>query len=936
MIKQRNHKRGAADLNYPAKTQWRKGYLVQIGYAKKPGLVNQARAAVGLTVLFVTAVSVLAGNAQLKPLPGHVPAAARRLPRKGTLPAETRLNLTIGIPLSDPAGLEDFLRRVSEPSDPEYRQYLTPDQFAQRFGPSKEQYEKVVAFAERNHLKVMTGHASRLVLDVNGAVADIQRAFNVTLHTFRHPAEDRDFYAPDTEPAVDPELPIADIGGLNNYILPYPKSIQMSAVEARVVPKSGSGPSGTFRGNDFRTAYMPGVTLNGEGQILGLVQFDGFYASDITAYEAAAGLPNVPLQTVLLDGYNGIPTTGPNSGNGEVSLDIEMAISMAPGLSKIVVFEAGPTGSQNDILSSMVSRSEIKQFSCSWGWGGGPSTTTDNLFRQMAAQGQSFFSASGDSDAFANGAVDDPSQSNTPSDCPYITVVGGTTLNTTGAGGAWAGEAVWNRSDGIGSSGGVSSHYSLPSWQASLDLAAAGGSRVYRNTPDVALVAENVFVQYGNGTNGAFGGTSCAAPLWGAIAALINQQAVSLGKSTIGLINPAIYELGKGTGYTGSFHDVTSGNNTWSGSPNSFYAVAGYDLCTGWGTPTGQSLVDALAGPRDDLGVAPVSGLNYTGPQGGPFGFSETQLQLTNRGSTAIEWSLMNTSAWLVVSQESGTVPPHGMGTVEVYLNEIADGLPEGSYSSSLIVSNQISHIAHIAASSLQVGQSIVKNGGFETGDFTDWILSGRSIVNSAGDGPTVYNAVEPNSSAYQVAYSGSFGAFLGDTQLATLSQILSTVPGQSYLISLWLDNPTIGPGQRFELNWITAPGSTNTVFSVNAPAILSWTNVQFIVTATGASTTLQLGAENDSAGFGVDDVSVKPLPSVAFEAIANSGTNWIVKWRGASGLRYQVQYATDLSGHSWINLGDPITGAGQSVSLTDPDPVGANGQRFYRLVATE
>ena len=104
---------------------------------------------------------------------------------------------------------------------------------------------------------------------------------------------------------------------------------------------------GTYFGNDFRNAYVPGTTLTGAGQTVGLFEFDGFYSSDIAAYAAAAGngRTNIVIQTVLLDGYNGVPTTGANSGNGEVSLDIEMAMAMAPGLAKIVVFEGNPNNS---------------------------------------------------------------------------------------------------------------------------------------------------------------------------------------------------------------------------------------------------------------------------------------------------------------------------------------------------------------------------------------------------------------------------------------------------------------------------------------------------------------------------------------------------------------------------------------------------------------
>ena len=891
------------------------------------------------SVAIVCSLALLYGwsaeAAGLKTLVGHVPEITRGLTPKGKLASNKQLNLAIGLPMGDPAGLEDFLRRVYDPKDSAHGKYLSPSEFADRFGPTKEQYEQVIAFAVKNHLTVTGRHMNRLVLDLVGSVADVQRAFKITMQSYQHPTEARDFYAPDVEPSVDAELPVADISGLNNFILPHPRSVQMAAATANPVPQTGSGPSGTYRGNDFRSAYLPGVTLTGAGQTLGLLQFDGFYSADIAAYEAATGLPQVPLQTVLLDGYSGVPTVGPNSGNGEVSLDVEMAVSMAPGLSKIVVFEAGPNGQPNDILSAMTSHPEIKQLSCSWGWGGGPRITTDNLFKQLAAQGQSFFSASGDSDAFPSGAVDDPNQANTPSDCPYITVVGGTTLTTAGPGGAWSSESVWNRGGGIGSSGGISSHYALPSWQSSLDLSAAGGSSSYRNTPDVALVAENIFVQYGNGTNGAFGGTSCAAPLWAGLAALMNQQALALGRPSIGFVNPAIYAVGKSGYYAELFNDITSGNNTWSGSSSAFYAVPGYDLCTGWGTPRGQGFVDAFAGPHDPLTLAPAGGVTIVGPQGGPFLPATAQFVLSNSSTAPLNWSLVSTSIWMTVNPQQGTLEPSSQASVTVGVSDSATGLSEANHTANVIFSNEVSHLAQTAPVSLQVGQSIVENGGFETGDFSDWTLTGHSVVNSSLSGPTVYNAVEANGGGYQVAHSGTYGAFLGDTQLASLSQNLETIPGQSYLVSLWLNNPTSGTGQQFAVSWNPAPGTTNTLLSQNAPGVLAWTNLQFVVTASQAKSTLKIEAENDSDGFGLDDVSVKPLPVLGFQSIQKAGGNCTLVWRAASGVKYQVQYTTDLVQGPWVNLGSAATGSGQSLTINGPNAGEGAAQRFYRLAVS-
>src|SRR5580693_943274 len=129
----------------------------------------------------------------------------------------------------------------------------------------------------------------------------------------------------------------------------------------------------------------------------------------------------------------------------------------------------------------------------------------------MDLQGQSFFQAAGDDDAYT-GLIP------FPCDSPYLTLVGGTTL-TTGAGASYFSETVWNWGieygiDGIGSGGGISTTYPLPIWQTNINFALCQGSSVKRNVPDVALTAENVYVTFGGGQNGIVGGTSCAAPLW--------------------------------------------------------------------------------------------------------------------------------------------------------------------------------------------------------------------------------------------------------------------------------------------------------------------------------------------------------------------------------------------------------------------------------------
>ena len=962
-------------------------------------------------------------GADWKVLPGHVPRETSTLTASGRVAATNQLRLAIGVPLRDPAGLDEFLAQLYDPASTNYHRFLTPEQFADRFGPTAADYESVQVFARSNGLTVTGTHGNRLVLDVVGSAAAVEKTLRISLLTFQHPTEGRQCFAPDTEPTVPAGIPVADVQGLSDFHRPHPKVKRMDA--ASLAPRSGTAPdsSGSYFGDDFRNAYLPGTPLTGAGQMVGLLQFDGFYANDIAAYARAAGggRTNIVIQTVLTDSYNGTPTS---SGNIEVSLDIEMAMAMAPGLSKIVVFEADPnTGNPNTILSAMLTNTAIKQFSCSWGWGGGPSTTTDNLFKNMATAGQSFFNASGDSDAFTAGAtsvngVDNTSIANAPSSSPYIMQVGGTTLVTTN-GGAYQSESVWNRGGGTGSSGGISSYYSLPGWQTNISsLAARGGSTSFRNIPDVALTAENIYVVYGGsagGTDGV-GGTSCAAPLWAGYMALLNQQAAANGVPSAGFINPAIYRIAATADYTNCFYDTTVGNNTWSSSPSLFYATNGYDLCTGLGAP-GPGLIAALASPNDTLAILPAEGFAFGGPFGGPFvpsagsfvltnnsgsavtwslastslwlaveftngvlaahtstnlnvgvaantlplgnysatlsftnstshvaqglfaslqiyqplsvtpikGFAAVgpvggpftsaseDFTLTNLSGGAVSWSIINTSAWLTVSSSSGTLAGGGQATVTVALAAAANALPAAVYTANVMFTNQNGAVA-LVPFTVAIGQPVLVNGGFETGDFSGWTQSGNTSY-----------AFVTNASTY--VHSGARGAKLGPYgSLGYLSQDLTTSAGQRYLLSVWLRNPSGGSPTLFQVQW-----NGTTIFNQTNLTSTGWTNLLFFVTAASSNTPLQLGFQNDPSYFGLDDVSVTPLAVPAFKSAARSVGNFQLSWSTTTGLVYQVQYKTNILQGNWVNLGSAVTATTGTLTLVDTNAL-KFPQRFYRL----
>ena len=228
-------------------------------------------------------------GASWKILPGHVPRVVSSLTAKGLLPASKQLRLAIGLPLHDVAGLNNFLAQVYNPTSPNFHHFLTPEEFTARFGPTESDYEAVKNFARTNGLTVTSTYNNRLVLDVTGPAAAVEKAFHVSLHVYRHPAEARDFYAPDTEPVVDAELPVADVQGLSDFSRPRPMLHRVAA--AKGSPKSGSAPdgSGNYFGNDFRNAYAPDTTMTGAGQTVGMFEADGYYPTDIVAYATAAG-----------------------------------------------------------------------------------------------------------------------------------------------------------------------------------------------------------------------------------------------------------------------------------------------------------------------------------------------------------------------------------------------------------------------------------------------------------------------------------------------------------------------------------------------------------------------------------------------------------------------------------------------------------------------
>src|SRR5437870_8689733 len=176
------------------------------------------------TTLFMRSVHILAllllfsiipaSSAERQLLRHHVPAAVTNATPLGRSPHWDRLDLTIGLPLRNQKALSVLLDQLYDPASTNYHRYLTPQQFAERFGPTEEDYQAVIQFAQRNGLRVTGQHPNRTLVEVKGALASIERAFHVHLRTYQHPTENRIFFAPDEEPSVELAVPILAVSGL--------------------------------------------------------------------------------------------------------------------------------------------------------------------------------------------------------------------------------------------------------------------------------------------------------------------------------------------------------------------------------------------------------------------------------------------------------------------------------------------------------------------------------------------------------------------------------------------------------------------------------------------------------------------------------------------------------------------------------------------------
>jgi kumamolisin len=476
---------------------------------------------------------------------------------------------------------------------------LSREEYAANCGASQKDFDAVRAFAKTNGLEVDEKKSSllRRRVELRGAIGDFNQAFGVELNDYEPSGAKQKgvrFHAIVGSVTVPEELvsSVEAVLGLDNRPIATPKiRIRHNASNTDTF-----SPPQVAQVYNFPTA--PAGTSGGAGQTIGIIELGGGYNStDITNYFAKTIGLTVPTVTdVILEGGSNDPTDA-NSADAEVLLDIEVAGSVAPGANIVVYFTTNTDQGFQDAISTAIHDATHNPSVISISWGGPESTwsqtainSIDTTCQSAAALGITITVASGDS-----GSSDGENGNNVdfPASSPHVLGCGGTALMASN--GQRQSEVVWNdqSSGGGATGGGVSAVFPLPTWQANAGVPPSGAVTSEaakkaagtggRGVPDVAGDAspETGYQILVDGQQEVVGGTSAVAPLWAGLIALLNQQ---LGKK-VGFLNPQLYRPGESP-----FFDITRGNN------GAFSARAGWDPCTGLGSPNGRLLLTSLHG----------------------------------------------------------------------------------------------------------------------------------------------------------------------------------------------------------------------------------------------------------------------------------------------------------------------------------------------------
>ena len=537
-------------------------------------------------------------------IPGSERAALPGARAVGAPHPEERVEVTVLVrPRSAATGLPSIEELGATPL--QARKYMSREEFDAAHGADPNDIEKVKEFAHEHDLTVVEANSAERRVALSGTVAAISEAFGVYLANYEYPGGSYRGRVGDVKIPAELENVVQGVFGLDNRPQVKPHFRLRNApgfAAAALSPEAAPHASGGFTPLQIARLYDFPQGLNGSGQCIAIIELGGGYrATDLTAYFTQLGVGNPSVTAISVDNGHNHPTGNPNSADGEVMLDIEVAGAIAPKAKIVVYFAPNTDKGFLDAIKAAVHDNVHKPSVVSISWGGPESSWTsqsltafDQAFQEAALLGVTVCCASGD-DGSSDRVSDGHAHVDFPASSPHALGCGGTRLE--GSGTAITKEVVWNEGvTGGATGGGVSAFFPLPTYQshANVPPSVNPGHPRGRGVPDIAGDADPAtgYIVRVDGQQFVIGGTSAVAPLWAGLIALLNQQL----KKSVGFLNPLLYSKPVIGG--GSFHDIVSGNNDASGHIGGYKAASGWDPCTGLGSPDGARLMNALTSQR--------------------------------------------------------------------------------------------------------------------------------------------------------------------------------------------------------------------------------------------------------------------------------------------------------------------------------------------------
>lgn len=724
------------------------------------------------------------------------------------LATNQQLQMTFSLKERDSAAFTQFLSDLYNPSSPNFHKFITPAEYGQRFGPDTQTRQQVTNWLTNQGFQVTFNDQGGSTISFRGSVALAEKVFNVKLNTYSR-QDGSTFFANDVTPLIPSALASKSYGvfGLSSEVQMH-NDVHVGGV-INGGPTAKRGPENTgYTPTEYRNAYNIPAGYTGSGVKIAVFEVgfgspnSGCYAgSNVDTYDATFGITPPARVDESVDGQL-VESNDGNGTQGEAELDIEAINAIAPA-AQVYVY-CGPYGSSantgfldtnqriaTDNLADVASESyggdEIYYIQA------GIPTYLDaenNIFRQMAAQGQSMFTSAGDTGSGSgNRAAPVPLTPQDPASQPYITTVGGTRLymNGTDADSSYLDETVWNRGVAGGAAGGGISDYwpaSAVPWQKGPGVSNPFSQAVNgRQYPDISADADPttgmaVYSNFGapGYTNWYYiGGTSLASPL---VAGMIGDAVQQNGGHRLGLISPSLYTLlQNSTQYGNDFHDIVKGNNdpycvagsgscdqddtVYAGIPGPYYpATPGYDDASGVGSPNVGNLVPSLISLNSGsyllvsdslIGIgADVNGASVSRP-----------ITVTAIGASTLNFTASTSftaTNLLSLNTTSGTVTPGNNSPANsqtLTLSANPGSLAAGDYYGSITITGTMGTTtvsSSTIAVDVKVGTVHTSNGN------SDVVLS----TNDTGPAPTTQSVVVTTTSTTPQTYILNIADFVG------------------------------------------------------------------------------------------------------------------------------------------------------------------------------